>query len=433
MTISKDGCTKALTKSIIVKAQPVTVAIVLQNASTLECDLTNPNALVKAENSAYTYNWYKKGTLLTDNTQSVSIPVSKSDAATSIYAVPVLDGCIGLKSNEVSVTKRYVEADLTFSANAASYCQYPGTKLDLFTELSGTDKVAVQQKQNGYTWSFTGSTADLVIVGSEINLETSKTGTYTVTMTISKDGCTKALTKSIIVKAQPVTVAIVLQNASTLECDLTNPNALVKAENSAYTYNWYKKGTLLTDNTQSVSIPVSKSDAATSIYAVPVLDGCIGLKSNEVSVTKRYVEADLTFSANAASYCQYPGTKLDLFTELSGTDKVAVQQKQNGFDWSFTGSTADLVIVGSEINLETSASGTYTVSMVITKDGCSKTLTKSVVIKAMPSNVAVTLDNASTIECDLKNPDALVYADNSAYTYNSVSYTHLRAHETGRN
>ena len=416
LNIHRDGCTKTFTKDIKIKPRPIPVDITLQNANNLTCNTAD--AQFKAAVSIYTYQWSKNSTLLSETSQNLTLPIAKADGLVSVSAIPVLDGCVGVKTNVISTQKFFVEADLTFSTGVASYCQYPGTKLDLFTELSGTDKVAVQQKQNGYTWSFTGSTVDLVIVGSEINLETSKTGTYTVTMTISKDGCTKALTKSIIVKAQPVTVAIVLQNASTLECDLTNPNALVKAENSAYTYNWYKKGTLLTDNTQSVSIPVSKSDAATSIYAVPVLDGCIGLKSNEVSVTKRYVEADLTFSANAASYCQYPGTKLDLFTELSGTDKVAIQQKQNGYTWSFTGSTTDLVIVGSEINLETSASGTYTVSMVITKDGCSKTLTKSVVIKAMPSNVAVTLDNASTIECDLKNPDALVYADNSAYTYN---------------
>jgi len=417
LNIHKDGCSKTLTKDVKIKPRPITIDITLQNSQDIAC---NPaDAQFKAASvTSYTYNWYKGATLLGETSANLLLPISKADGLTNVYAIPVLDGCTGVKTNTISVQKNFVETDLIFSTGTVSYCQYPATKLDLFTELSGTDKLAIQGKQSGWGWSFTGSTADLVISGSEINLETSQAGTYTVTMVITKDGCTKTITKSVIIKAQPVTTAITLQNASTIECDLTNPNALVKAENSAYSYNWYKKGVLLTDNTQSVSVPVSKADGLTTIYSVPVLNGCVGLKSNEVSVTKRFVEANLTFSANTASYCQYPATKLDLFTELSGTDKVAIQGKQSGFDWSFTGSTSDLVISGSEINLETSKPGSYTVTLVITKDGCSKTITKTVVIKAMPSNVVVTLTNASTIECDLTNPNALVQADNSAYTYN---------------
>ena len=414
--VTKDGCSKTLTKDVVIKQIPSAVSITLENASTIECDLTNPNAIVKAENSAYVYEWYKKAAKLSDNTQSVSIPVSKADGLTAIYAIPFLDGCTGLKTNEVSITKRFVEANLAFTAGTITYCQYPKAKEELFSLITGADKAVIQGKQSGWDWSFSSSSTDLVIVGSQLDLEVSKAGTYKVNIIVTKDGCTKTLTKDVVIKQIPSVVAITLENASTIECDLTNPNALVKAENSGYVYEWYKNGVQLTEKTQSVSVPVSNADGMTSIMAVPYLDGCSGLITNTVSLKKRFVEADLVFTAGPVSYCQYPKSKVDMFTELSGTDKLAIQGKQSGWGWSFS-SSSDLVIVGSQIDLELSKAGTYKVNIIVTKDGCTKTLTKDVVIKQIPSAVAITLENASTVECDLTNPNALVKAENSTYVY----------------
>jgi len=420
MIITKDGCSKTITKSVVVKAQPSNVTVTLTNASTIECDLSNPNALVQADNSAYTYNWTKNGVALADNTQSMSIPVSKADGLTTISAVPVLNGCNGLKSNEVSLTKRYVVADVAFNATDITYCQKDNGTVDLFAaHLIGADKDAVQSKKNGFDWSFVAPSA-LVINNGVIDLQKSASGVYDLSLVISNNGCSKTLTKSVVIKEQPGDITIALTNNTDYSC---NPDAAqLQASVTSNTYSWYKNGTLISgtgSNTAQITIPVSKADGTTNFYAVGQADNsCASRTSNVISVVKHFVEADLTFSTGVASYCQYPATKVDLFTELSGTDKLAIQGKQNGWGWTFSGSTSDLVISGSSIDLEKSASGAYTVSMVITKDGCSKTITKAVVVKDMPSNVAVTLDNAATIECDLSNPNAQVHADNSAYSYN---------------
>jgi putative hemolysin len=414
LNIHRDGCSKTITKDIKIKPRPIDVEISLLNGDNIQCSSTAPS--FKASVSKYEYKWLANEKELSEKTSGLTLPVLKTDGLVSVYAIPVLDGCAGIKSNVITTQKSFIDADLSFTDAEIAYCQKDKGTVDLFAaHLSGKDKDAVKAKTSGFDWKIVDPAA-LVINNGVIDLQKSAAGSYDLTFVIMKDGCEKGITKNVTIKAQPGNVTLSLSNLTDYTCN-ADP-AVVEASVKNNTYEWYKNGVKLSETAAKNTIPVTKADGLTKIWAVGTAEnGCASRTSDTITVQKHFVEVNLAYTEGKASYCQKTGGTLDMFTELAGTDKLAVQQKQTGWGWSFLPSTADLVMNGSLIDLEKSKAGTYTVSCIVTKDGCSKTLNKEVVVNSMPSAVTIALQNAETIECDQANPNALIKAENSAYTY----------------
>lgn len=412
---SQNGCSKTIAMQVIIKPMPSTATIELLNSSTITCDLNDVAASVKADYPSYTYSWFKNGIKVDGQSgQSATIAVPKADGTAKIYAIPELSGCSGLKSNEVTITKKFVDADIKFAtADVSENCQTVGGTLDVRSLLAGSDKTMVVDEQNGYTWDMSYPTSGMLFTDEKksiINLEKSFATTYTALLNIHKDGCNKTISKDIKIKPRPIDATIELINADGISCN--QDDAKFKANIPQYSYSWYKNSTKLTETSNSLSVPISKADGATTIYAVPVLDGCAGVKSNEVSITKKFVDTDLAFKGTSTSYCQKTGGTVDISSLIEGSDLLNILQKQSGWGYSLIPENG-LYINGTSLSLESEA-GSHVLKMNISKDGCSKTIQSNIVMRPKPNDVTISLIKDETCS---KNSYKFKAISNVKYDY----------------
>jgi hypothetical protein len=210
--------------------------------------------------------------------------------------------------------------------------------------------------------------------------------------------------------------AITSQPAAQVVCAGSPASFFISATGTGLTYQWRKDGTNISGATSSsFSIAtVSASDAAN--YSVVITNACGTVTSNSVSLT---VNAKPAATITGGSFCN------------TGTTTLTVSG-QGGGNFSATPAGLDITPSTGQINLATSATGSYVVKYVFSNGICSDSTTSTVTVSN--ATLISTQPNAQTV-CAGSTATLSVTATGASLTYqwrkgsvniagaNSSSYT----------
>ncbi len=324
------GCTtnSANSKDVEIKPAP--------NTPTISKDIFAPyctgDILTFTSSSASNNQWYKNGSAIAGETnQTLSV------SSTGIYLVKVTgsNGCVSDPSASQNITfnSRPAKPEISGSIEG-TYCE------NQTISISSSTAVSYQWYKNGVP--IPGANAQ--------NYEVTQTGTYTVIVK-NTEGCESeaSLSKSYTVYQRPSKPDII--GNSTTVCQGTTVNLSTSA--SGVTYQWYKDGTSITNETNSL-LPVT----TTGTYHVVVTntDGCSSLSSDT---------RNIVVNAN-------PSTPMitgydDTVTHCSGETIVLESSSSSGNQWYKNGSA---IAGATNQTFSVTQTGSYTVE-VSNSNSCS--------------------------------------------------------------
>jgi len=390
VTLSKDGCTTtANTTNVTVGASFTATAT--SDVSTI-CQ-TGTLQLTANPTSSYTYSWVgSAGSAISDAT-IYNPTVTFTTAGTKSYTVTLTkDGC------STSSTTALVTVGASFTATATSnvstICQ------------TGTLQLTANPT-SGYTYSWVGDGG--VLSSSTIYNPTvtyAGPGTYSYTVTLTKDGCSATSTTPLVTVGASFTATATVSATSICQNETLQLTGGPGSGGPGYTYAWTGTGgTLSASNIYNPTVTYAVGLAGPFSYTVTVTkDGC-SYSATTVDVTVKPAPVV------SASYSPVPlcaGNTLTL---------TALPAGQTTYSWV---STTPFVNVGPNNvitinNVSTANSGTYTVT-VLAANGCSNSAGMVVtVIPAVgnPSNPAGT-----TALCQGASP-----TDYTTFASDATSYT----------
>jgi uncharacterized repeat protein (TIGR01451 family) len=282
----------------------------------------------------FTYQWYKNGSPLTANTDTLVLSnVSASDIAT--YSVIVSGACGSVtNSASLSVNTPVNATPLVSSTNC------PGTTATFNTVASGTGPFTYQWFKNSSPVGAAGNTLVLANVSAADN------ATYTVIVS----GVCGSVTNS-------GSLSVNTSVSATPLISLTNCPGTAATFNTAasgtgpFTYQWFKNGSSLGANTNTL---ILANVAANSIglYSVIVSGACGSItNSATLSVNTAVSATPLENLTNC------PGTTATFSTIASGTGPFIYQWFKNGSP--LNESTGALILT----NVSAADVGSYTVNV----------------------------------------------------------------------
>ncbi len=221
-----------------------------------------------------------------------------------------------------------------------------------------------------YSWS-NGTT----VVGTAANLTVTTSGTYTVTVTSSTNGCTSTSATVITQNITPPTAGISsLPNPAVLTC--TNTSIALTATGGG-TYSWASGSTNL--GTQAT---INVTSIGTYTVTVTGTNGCTATASN--TITQNIAAPTVTIT-NA------PNTGV-----LTCTNTTINLTATGGVSYSWSNGTA---IIGTAATLAVTSPGTYTVT-VSASNGCTATAS-SIITQNISTPVAgiFNASNATVLTC----------------------------------
>lgn len=280
------------------------------------------------------------------------------------YSVTVTDGngCTATAQTVVVVNSNPV-------AMASSSTPCEGQTLNL--NCSGNPA-------NNYIWSGPGSFSDPNQNPIILNADTSSTqGIYTVTVT-DGNGCTATAQTTVTINSNPLATA-----SSNKPCEGHTLNLL---SSGGSTYNWAGPNSF-SNSSQNPTIPNADTSSTQGIYTVTVTDinGCSATAQTTVIVNKNPI---VTASSNTPCV----GQALNL---NSGGGSFYSWTGPNGFSSSNQSPSINGVTM--------STAGIYTVT-AIDAQGCSATISISVIINALPT---VSINIPKTSYCISASPATL--------------------------
>jgi hypothetical protein len=307
---------------------------------------------------AYTYVWSGPNGF-SASTQNII----RNNAALNMsgtYSVTVTDtkGCTGVSSVVATVNP-----GLNVVTNAPEVCE--GGTLNISSTPSGGTA--------GYTyiWSgpngFSATTQNITRNNASVNMS----GNYSVTVTDTK-GCTGTSSTSAVVNPNPTLQAS--SNSPVCQGEQINLFSTPSGGTPSYTYVWSGPNSF----NSAVQNPVRLNADNTMVgsYNVTVTDskGCKALASTSVTLTSKPVsgiEGPQTTCAKEAV----------LFTVNPPAGAGSV------YTWTFQGGTPSTA-TGPSATSQWNAPGTYNITMVVTKDGCTSSYTKTIVITEAVFSIA---------------------------------------------
>src|SRR5450756_1204380 len=272
----------------------------------------------------------------------------------------------------------------------------------------------------GYNWSGPNGFTIIEQNPSIPNANTAKAGAYKVTVTAAT-GCKVTKTTNVIVNALPIAIA-----GSNSPVCVGNTINLTSSGGTGYSWSGPNG---FTSSAQNQSIP-NANTAKAGAYTVTVTaaTGCTATNTTSVIVNA----LPIAIAGSNSPVCE--GNTI-ILTSSGGT----------GYSWSgpngFTSSKQNPSIN----NANTAMAGAYKVT-VTAATGCTATNTTSVIVNALPIAIAgnkspvcagntINLTSSGGTGYSWSGPNAFTSilqnpSISPADTTMSVSYTHLRAHET---
>jgi len=364
VTDAANGCTSTDAITITGNTTAPTAQITAPSTQ-LDCSITSItlDATGSSGQGALTYLW-------TGGSTNATLAVSSAGT----YSVTVTDssnGCTAVDNITITSDGNIPTAEIA-TATIELNCNTSSLTLD----ASGS----TGQNALTYLWSNNSPT-------TSININTS--GTYSVTVTDSQNGCTSVASITI-TEDFNFPVADISSGFTQLDC--ANANILLDASGSVSQngadYEW-------SDGSTGSSLMVSTANT----YLVTITDssnGCTDVAS--ITITEDF--------ANPTAVINSPGTQLDCTTSSISLD-ASSSTSQNGLTYSWTGgSTANTLVV--------TTAGTYSVTVTDVQNSCT--------------------DIASiTISQDGGIPTALITSSENQIDCNTSSITLSATGSTGQN
>ncbi|UPT67191.1 MAG: hypothetical protein M0D57_00365 [Sphingobacteriales bacterium JAD_PAG50586_3] len=259
----------------------------------------------------------------------------------------------------------------------------------------------------GVAGTFT-STTGLVFVSTttgQVNLTTSTAGTYTVTNTLAAaNGCpVVTATNTITITTPPIATITYTGNPF---CKTASPGAVTRSGTSGGTYS-APAGLTIDATTGTITPATSNAGTYTVTYTVAASGGC-PVYTTTASVTITAVPV-ATFSYTQSPICKNASNPLPTFSGggVAGT-------------FSSTAGLAFASTATGQINLTTSAAGTYTVTNTIAAAGgcAAQSATSSITITTPPS---ATISYTSATFCRSVTSAAITRTGTAGGTYSAAA------------
>jgi len=328
-----------------------------------------------------------------DDPQFVVSNLSSTNIAalggTATFQITFTPNALGSRSGTITVTSTTAGSNSPTIGLTGTGTTPPVATFHYFNPQNGTNSWCQATASNpnpgsnavfipdggGVQGTFTASSNDLKFVSTstgEVNVATSLPGTYTVTNTVTANGCTNTATTTIVILALP---NVEIHYSPNLFCNTDDASHNVTRTptsglvNFSYTPNG--PGQHLEINEFTGAIVPSASDPGNYVVTM-VFTGIACSNSDTAHVTISSIPV-ANFSYTGSPYCQTVTNPLPTF---SG----------GGVAGTFS-STPGLVFVSTstgEINLAASNPGTYTVTNTV-NNGCPQVqFSSSVTITALP-------------------------------------------------
>jgi iron-sulfur cluster repair protein YtfE (RIC family) len=352
-TVTSNGCTSAISNSIVVTVNPIPSAPVISASSaTTFC---SGGSVILNSSTISGNQWYKDGVVISGAT-SQTYTATTSGTYTSKVTT---NSCTSVASNAIIIIVNAIPTAPTITAGSGT------------TFCSGGSVILTSSSSTGNQWYNNG----VLISGATNQTYTvSPSGTYTCTVTSS--GCTSIASNSIVVMVNPIPLAPVITASDvTTFCSggsVTLSSSIVSGN------QWYKDDVLIPGATSQTYL-VNTSGTYTSKVTTT---GCTSVASNGIVVTVNPVPAAPTITAGSAtSFC-------------SGGSVIISSSSATGNQWYKDG----IIISGATAQTYTAnTSGNYTSK--VTTTGCTSLAsnTITVTVTAIPSAPVISTESLTTI------------------------------------
>ncbi|MFO1476783.1 MAG: Ig-like domain-containing protein [Verrucomicrobiota bacterium] len=401
LTLPNVSATSAAAYSVIVssacEARRNSAALVVNspvNATALlsQTNCTGSTAVfstVASGSGPIAYQWFHNDNLLTGQTAaSLVLPsLAISDAGT--YSVVVSGACASVTNAATLTVNQSVAA-----TPLAGQTNCPGTTAVFSTVASGTGPLTYQWFKNSTLIS--GQSGPVLTLP---NVSATNAGTYSV---IVSGACGSVTNSAALVVNVPVTLTAL---AGQTNCPGTTALFVTSASGTGpITYQWFKNGVLLPQNSGPAFRILSVTTNDTGLYSV-VATGACGSATNSAWLM---VNVPVTASP-LPSLVRNPGSTAVFSTAATGSGPLTFVWKQNGTVLP-NQTTATLTLT----NVNSSMDGTYTVEVTgpcntATQSGSLHVNEPPVVGIFTPTNGAVFLAPASFIvAANATDPDGTV-------------------------
>src|SRR5207249_3034689 len=248
------------------------VAVSSAPVSVTNCPGTSASFSVTASGTGLSYQWFKGGSALADQTGSSLTRNNVSAADAGTYSVVVSGVCGNPITNSANLT---VNQSVAVSSGPVSLIRCSGTSASFSVSATGTGL--------SYQWYKFGS----VLAGqtnSSLTLNNLSTSDAAIYRVIVNGVCGSPVTNSAGLTVNQ-NVAVSSPPVSLTNCGGTSASFNVSATGTGLSYQWYKGGNALTSQTSnSLTLNnVSAVDAGT--YSVAVIGVCGNPITNSATLT----------------------------------------------------------------------------------------------------------------------------------------------------
>lgn len=296
------------------------------------------------------YRWYRNGTLLNSNSETLTVTQNSGRYQVEVADVPFSVGCTSDLSKGVEVTV-YNEPTLTLNSNY--YGNFSGGEIFEICSSSSDDLYLRSYNSASYpvVWYLDGAP----IEASEVQPSTSSLYTYVyptasgqyhfeTTIGNSANACTFVSEPvNVVYNEQPAAVTIATP-ATTSFCD-GETEVTLEADAGFTNYRWYFNGSPLTDGTgTSNTLTVNRAGE----YTVTVANeaGC------ESEISNRIIIEEIALPSTSINIFEYDSdcSTGDLIIGVNNTNsefdyQLTLRETGEPFGPVFTGSTSDTIYV----------------------------------------------------------------------------------------
>ena len=341
VTVTKSGCSKTCTKSISITALPQCTI----TATSPVCSNSTGNTASTVVTSGATYSWTITNGVITAGAGTSSITYTAGSSGTTTLGVTVTaSGCSRTCSKAISITPL---PDCTITATSPVCGDSTGNTAS--TATAGAT----------YLWTITNGAITSANNIQTITYTAGSTGYTNLSVTVTKSGCSKTCAKSVSITPLPDCTI----TAASPVCGSSTGNTASTATAGA-TYLWTITNGAITsaNNIQTITYTAGSSGTTTLGVTVTKL-GCSRTCTKGISITPL---PDCTITA-PSSVC-YNSTGNNASTATSGATYL----------WTITNGTITSANNIQNITFSAGSSGNITLSVTVSKLGCSKTCTKVV-------------------------------------------------------
>lgn len=339
--------------------------------------------------TGFSFNWSGPGIVIGENTPG---PLANQGGTYTVTVTNTVNGCT--QTDEVVLTPDFVNPQAIGGPGFQLTCN----QLTYTLQASGSTG-------SNFTYDWTTNTGSFASARDILNPTVNGSGTYTLLVTNTTNGCT-ASTSVVITQAADVPVAVA-NSAPMLTCATTSLtlSGAGSSTGNEFSYQWTAtNGGNIVSNPNSLS-PVINEPGTYTLVVFNTVNNC---SNNSIVIVEEDV-APPAIDAGATPTITCSNTSVNLAGSVS-------TQGSFNYQWQVQGS-GNIVTGGNTLTPTVNAAGTYLLTVTNTVNGCTSTDLATVDINQIPpTNV---LQQPETLTC----ADETVTIDASGSSTGNMNYT----------